>query len=281
MGKTILITVDLEDWFQVENFKNYIPFTQWDNKEFRFEDNTRKLLDILKKHQIKATFFILGWNAERSHGLVQEIYKQGHEVASHGYAHQLCSSQSKDALCEDLRKSKMILEDIIGSEVKGYRAPSFSINNQAIILLKELGYTYDSSHNTYGLNKRYGKLDLSGFYRSGIAYIDSDGFTEIPINNLKTCIATLPWAGGGYFRLYPRWLFNAGVSRILKKEQCYLFYMHPWEIDPLQTRVAEAKYSFRFRQYINLDKSADRLSSFIKTFQNCSFMTCSQYLGSL
>ena len=281
MKKSILITVDVEDWFQVENFKKYIPFSQWDNKEFRFEDNTRKLLALFNDHQIKATFFILGWNAERSRGLVREIHKQGHEVASHGYAHKLCSVQSKDELCEDLRKSKTLLEDIIGAEVKGYRAPGFSINTQAILFLKELVYTYDSSYNTFGLNSRHGKLDLSDFYRSGIAYIDSDGFGEIPINNLKTCMMFLPWAGGGYFRLYPRWLFNAGVSRILNKENVYLFYMHPWEIDPLQPRVAEANFFFSFRQYINLDKSADRLSSFINTFQDCSFMTCSQYLDSL
>ncbi len=122
----------------VENFKEYIPFSEWENKEFRFEVNTRKLLSIFSEHQIKTTFFILGWNAERSHGLVREIYKQGHEVASHGYTHRMCTSQSEDALYEELRKSKMLLEDIIGAEVAHYRVPSFFINNQAINSLKKL-----------------------------------------------------------------------------------------------------------------------------------------------
>lgn len=280
-SKTILITVDLEDWFQVENFKDYIHYSQWENKEYRFESNTRELLDIFYEHQIKATFFIVGWNAERTHGLVREIYEQGHEVASHGYTHQMCSVQSKNVLCEDLRKSKLLLEDIIGAEVKGYRAPSFSINNQAIILLKELGYTYDSSYNTFGLNNRHGKLDLSDFHRFGIAYIDSDGFSEIPISNLKTCITTLPWPGGGYFRLFPSVIFNAGVSRILNKEKGYIFYMHPWEIDPAQPRVLGANFFFRFRHYLNLDKSKDRLSKFIDKFRECTFMTCTQYLDIL
>ncbi len=281
MEKTILITIDLEDWFQVENFKEYIPFSQWDNKEFRFEYNTRRLLDFFNEYQIKATFFILGWNAKRARGLVREIHVQGHEVASHGYAHELCFLQSKDALFEDLRSSKILLEDTIGAEVKGYRAPGFSINDQAILFLKELGYTYDSSYNTFGLNSRHGKLDLSGFRQTGIAYIDCDGFREIPVSNLEIYKMCLPWAGGGYFRFYPRWLFNAGVSRILNKENGYMFYMHPWEIDPLQPRVAGANFFFRSRHYINLDKSMGKLSSFINSFQNCSFMTCSQYIDSM
>ncbi len=148
----ILITVDLEDWFQVENFKNSIPFSEWDTKEFRFENNTRRLLEIFEEYNIKATFFILGWNAERAPELVREIHNLGHEIASHGYYHNLCSDITTEDIREDLQKSKFVLEGIIGSPVFGYRAPSFSITERTISLLKEIGYTYDSSYNNFSLN---------------------------------------------------------------------------------------------------------------------------------
>ena len=135
--KSILITIDLEDWFQVENFKNSIPFSEWDTKEFRFENNTRRLLEIFEKYNIKATFFILGWNAERASELVREIHNLGHEVASHGYNHNLCSDISTGKIYEKIiQKSKSILEDIIGTPVFGYRAPSFSITENTISLLE-------------------------------------------------------------------------------------------------------------------------------------------------
>ena len=274
----ILITVDLEDWFQVENFKNSIPFSEWDTKELRFENNTRRLLEIFEEYNIKATFFILGWNAERAPELVREIHNLGHEIASHGYNHNLCSDVDAEELREDLKKSKSILEDLIGSPVFGYRAPSFSITDQTITLLKESGYTYDSSYNNFGLNRRHGSLDLSKYKKKSFAYKDFEGFWELPISNLTIGNMTFPWGGGGYFRLFNKTLFRIGVQRILKNERGYMFYMHPWEIDHKQPRVEEAGLFFRFRHYVNLEKFKDRLSSFIESFQECSFVTCSQYL---
>ena len=276
-----MITIDLEDWFQVENFKNCIPFSQWSAQEQRFEYNTRRLLEIFDEYKIKVTFFILGWNAEQSPELVREIHNLGHEIASHGYSHNLCSDVDAEELREDLKKSKSILEDLIRSQVYGYRAPGFSITDQTILHLKETGYTYDSSYNNFSLNHRHGSLDLSQYRKKEIAYEDSEGFWELPISNLTICNMVIPWGGGGYFRLLNRTLFRIGVQRILKKERGYMFYMHPWEIDPEQPRVKEAGLFFRFRHYLNLKKFKDRLSSFIESFQNCSFVTCSQYLESL
>jgi len=280
-GNNILITVDLEDWFQVENFKNSITFSEWDTKELRFENNTRRLLEIFEVYNIKATFFILGWNAERAPGLVREIHNLGHEIASHGYYHNLCSDSTTEDIREDLQKSKFILEKIVGSPVFGYRAPSFSITEHAISLLKEIGYTYDSSYNNFSLNHRHGCLDLSQYKKKSLAYKDFEGFWELPVSNLTIGNMIFPWGGGGYFRLLSRTLFRIGVQRIFKKEHGYMFYMHPWEIDPKQPRVPDAGFFFRYRHYHNLGKFESRFSSFIESFQNCSFLTCLQYLESL
>ena len=277
----VMITIDLEDWFQVENFKNCIPFSQWSTIEQRFEYSTRELLKIFDEKGIKATFFILGWNAEQAPELVREIHNLGHEVASHGYSHKLCSDVDAEELREDLKKSKSILEDLIGSQIYGYRAPGFSITDQTILHLKETGYTYDSSYNSFGLNHRHGKMDLTQYNKKLLAYRDSGGFWELPISNLEIGNIILPWGGGGYFRLLNRTLFRFGVQRILKKKRGYMFYMHPWEIDPKQPRVSDAGFFFRFRHYLNLKKFKDRLSSFIESFQDCSFVTCSHYLESL
>lgn len=274
----IMITIDLEDWFQVENFKNCIPFSQWSDREQRFEYSTRKLLRIFDEKGIKATFFVLGWNAEQAPELVREIHNLGHEIASHGYSHKLCSDIDTEALREDIKKSKSILEDLTGSQVNGYRAPGFSITDETILHLKEIGYTYDSSYNSFGLNHRHGKMNLTQYNKKLLAYRDSEGFWELPISNLGIGKIILPWGGGGYFRLLNKTLFSCGVKRILSRESGYMFYAHPWEIDHRQPRVKEAGLSFRFRHYLNLKKFKDKLSSFIESFQNCSFVTCSQYI---
>jgi len=279
--KPILLTIDLEDWFQVENFKNYIDQSDWKNLEWRFERNTHTLLDLFDQNQIKATFFVLGWNAEHVPQLIKEIYRRGHEVASHGYMHDLCSIVDEVALRNDLRKSKQILEDITGVEVKGYRAPSFSISDDVIHLLKETGYQYDSSYDCSSLNPRHGTIDLAGFMQKGIAYMDSGGFSEIPISNLQIANTTLPWGGGGYFRFWPRSLFQLGVRKILSEQEGYVFYTHPWEFDPGQPRVNQAAPLSRFRHYLNLESSLNKFTSFIKSFDGMEFLTCQKYIDNL
>ncbi|MBC2695115.1 MAG: DUF3473 domain-containing protein [Desulfobacteraceae bacterium] len=283
----ILITIDVEDCFQVENFKQYIPFSSWDSYELRVEKNTHKILDILDSQQsnpsnptnTKATFFILGWIAERLPHLVREIYARGHEVASHGYSHDLCNKQSVQDLKKDLKYSKKLLEDIIGSKVIGYRAPSFAINDDILKIIEDSGYYYDSSFNSFGLHSRYGKVNLNKNRRKGIAFQISDTFCELPISNIKLWNRIFPFGGGAYFRLIPYFLFRMGVKSILNSEKTYLLYLHPWEIDPEQPRVNSASIFFKFRHHVNLNKTAYKLALFLETFKECSFITCRHYLA--
>jgi polysaccharide deacetylase family protein (PEP-CTERM system associated) len=315
----ILVTIDVEDWFQVENFKQYIAFSSWKNHELRVEKNTYRILDILDsatcgqpaprnsasepqnsecrspnpsnsinpsnptnpsnlKHSPKATFFVLGWIAERLPHLVREIRARGHEVASHGYHHRLYRKETRGDIKGDLIDSKRLLEDVTGVPVYGFRAPSFSINHGALKVIEDCGYVYDSSFNSFGMNKRHGQIELRRRRRKGIAFQVSHTLYELPISNLRIGTYVVPWGGGGYFRLIPLALFKIGVRSIMKKEKAYLFYMHPWEIDPEQPRVREASKLFRFRHYVNLDKTVSKLSSFIETFKECHFATCHEYL---
>ena len=277
MSETILITIDVEDWFQVENFKSLIPFSSWPSREFRVEKNTRQLLDILGHR--RATFFILGWIAERLPGLVRDIHDQGHEVASHGYHHNLCNQQSGKELEKDLADSKKRLEDIIGASVVGYRAPSFSINDDVLKMIESCGYRYDSSFNSFAMHDRYGKVDLSQNKRKGIAVQISRNFHELPISNLRMGNRVFPLGGGGYFRLIPFPLFKMGIRQILKNDGAYLFYMHPWELDPGQPKVSDAPPSYKFRHYTNLKRVQSKLSGLFKAFRQSEFVTCRDYLA--
>lgn len=277
----ILLTFDVEDWFQVENFKEYIPYSSWVAKELRVEKNTMDLLDLLDgvPMHIKATFFILGWIAERHPELVMEIQKRGHEVASHGYDHHLCYNQTSEELRQDLIKSKELLEDLIGAEVSGYRAPSFSITDKAIKIVQDVGYLYDSSYNSYGAHGRYGTLSLPKKQKQDMPlYAMSSSFYEIPVSNLKLGERIIPWGGGGYFRLLPSLLHRAGVKQILKRNRCYTFYMHPWEIDPDQPRVKEARSFFRFRHYVNLAGAKNKLLRLLEDNSENSFQTCREFV---
>lgn len=276
---SVLITTDVEEWFQVENFKSYIPFSSWDSHKFRIEKSTHHLLDLLDYRQ--TTFFILGWSAKRLPHLVREIHARGHEVASHGYNHKLCSEQSPYDLKKDLTESRKLLEDIIGAPVTGYRAPSFSISNDILKIIEDCGYRYDSSYNSFAMHGRYGKADLSGKSRNGIAIKISDNFQELPISNLAIGKHVFPLGGGGYFRLIPFPFFKTGVKHILKKEKAYLFYMHPWEIDPEQPKVNKASMSYKFRHYVNLKKFHLKLSALFEAFSECCFVTCQEYLRNL
>jgi polysaccharide deacetylase family protein (PEP-CTERM system associated) len=236
---------------------------------------------------------VLGWLAERLPSLVREIQSRGHEIASHGYNHQLPDQLSAAELKMDLTDSKKQLEDLSGSPVSGYRAPSFAINDDLLKLVEDCGYQYDSSYNSFGLHGRYGKISLNGAGKQGIAHKISDNFFELPISNLHLSTSGtlahfrhfrhfhLPLGGGGYFRLTPYRLFRHGVQQILRKEGAYLFYIHPWEIDPDQPRVREASTNFKFRHYNNLARTYSRLKDLIENFNSCNFITCNQYLDEL
>jgi polysaccharide deacetylase family protein (PEP-CTERM system associated) len=177
-----------------------------------------------------------------------------------------------------LSKSKKLLEDITGRPVYGYRAPGFSISRDIMSLVEEAGYLYDSSFNSFKLNKRYGQIELKPNHGNGILHKISESFYEIPISNVRIGGKVVPWGGGGYFRLFPLKLFKQGVQSILKKQGAYLFYTHPWEFDPEQPRVSDIPGSFKFRHYVNLDKTYSRLSNLLNAFKSYRFSTCFQYI---
>lgn len=286
MGNTLLITFDVEDWFQVENFRNNISFSSWSSRELRVEKNVHRLLDLIDSInrtrgdtiKIKTTFFVLGWLAERVPALVREIHHRGHEVASHGFFHELSNQQDPEKFKQDIIDSKKLLEDIIGGQVFGYRAPNFSVSPVILRIIEDNGYLYDSSFNSFSINSRYGQLELSKYRKKGIAIEVSKSFYEIPISNLTFGRFVLPWGGGGYFRLFPSAIFQMGIRAILRKQGVYLFFMHPWEIDPGQPKVTDASALNRFRHYLNIDKAFARLSSFLENSSSASFVSCKEYL---
>ncbi len=274
----ILITVDLEDWFQVENLRQQFPQNLWNTNLIRVQEPTISLLKLFKKYQVKATFFVLGWLAKYIPDLLMEIAKQGHEIASHGFSHELCYNLHDSDLLDDLRQGKSLLEEITGQKVYGYRAPSFSINRNLIVSLKKLGFIYDSSYNDFAAHDRYGSL--SGKWTEVAPGIlkNEQGLFEIPVKNLKVCGKAIPWGGGGYFRLIPVWLFNIGVSHLIKRNKVHLFYCHPWEFDPGQPRVKGMRFDYRFRHYVNLEKNLNKFEKFLRKFSHFNFLTCKGFL---
>jgi polysaccharide deacetylase family protein (PEP-CTERM system associated) len=279
--KTILLTFDVEDWFQVENFKGYIPFSSWNDHELRVEKNIHLILDLLDSFSFKpkATFFVLGWIARKLPNMVKEIHKRGHEVASHGNQHHLFTNQSFKEVEQDLKSGKALLEDITGHKIFGYRAPSFAVNNDILKIIQGTGHAYDSSYNSFAMHGRYGSIDLSNDTKKGIAHKISNNFFELPISNLTISQKTFPLGGGGYFRLIPFPLFRFGMNRVLNKNNAFVFYSHPWEFDPDQPRVEQASTGFKFRHYINLNRTEKKFTSMIKNFKNLKFTSCIDYLN--
>jgi polysaccharide deacetylase family protein (PEP-CTERM system associated) len=246
------------------------------------EKNTLRLMNLFDRigNGFKATFFVLGWIADRHPQLVREIHDRGHEVASHGYSHLMCTQMEPAEVENDLKKSKEILEGITGKPIIGFRAPNFSISDRIIPLIEEAGYQYDSSYNNFNRHQRYGSLSTTGFKKKGIAFQINPNFYEIPISNMRLGSNVIPWGGGGYFRFFPTLMFQAGVKRILSRKQAYMFYLHPWEIDPNQPVAPSNTRMSNWKHYLNLDKTLGRLERLLENFNHCSFMTCSQYLES-
>jgi polysaccharide deacetylase family protein (PEP-CTERM system associated) len=274
----IVVTVDLEDWFQVENARSAYPVATWDACDLRVSLYTRVLLDIFDYYNVRCTFFVLGWLAERCKSVVREIQARGHELASHGYGHQLTYELSREKLREDLYRSKSLLEDITGNRVLGYRAPSFSITDRLLETLRELDYVYDSSYNNTAVNKRYGKIEGQWHKSSAGRMMARNGIIELPVSNLKVDRFTLPWGGGGYFRFWPFFLFKWGVKRILSAQGSYLFYFHPWEMDSVQPKIRNIGITKRFRHRLNLVNTFHRINLLFSTFKQCRFIPCASFL---
>lgn len=260
------LTVDVEDYFQVSAFADNIDQQEWKSHPLRVENNTQRLLDIFDEYNVKATFFVLGWVAERTGGLIREIAERGHEVASHGYSHQLVYNQSREIFKEETIRAKNILEDIIQTRVRGYRAASYSITKQsiwALDILAEAGFDYDSSIFPIR-HDRYGMPDTPAYpYKLNVA--NGSSIVEFPLSTAKIFHYRFPIAGGGYFRLYPYWLSKAGLKQVNHQQQPFIFYLHPWEIDPDQPRIS-ASWLSRFRHYNNLDKCESRLRDLLADF---------------
>jgi polysaccharide deacetylase family protein (PEP-CTERM system associated) len=259
------MSIDVEDWFHVENLKRAIPRDSWDGRQLRVERNTDRMLALLDRRDARCTFFVLGWVAERCPRLVERIAAAGHEVASHGYGHDLVYELSENEFREDVRRCKELLEDLTGAPVRGYRAPSFSITEWSIPILQELGFAYDSSAFPTVAHDRYG--NLPGIAAGQQVVELRPGFHEVCISCLMVGSRGLPWGGGGYFRLLPYGVFRRGVARILRSGEPYVFYIHPWEIDPDQPRVTGLPRLHEFRHYVGLGRAEDHLQSLLEDFR--------------
>ena len=262
------LSVDVEDYFHVSALADAIPRETWDDMEYRVEANTHKLLQLFDELGSKATFFVLGYVARRSPGLVREIHQQGHEVACHGMSHQLIYNQTRKVFAEETRASKQMLEAITGDPVVGYRAASWSITRRSLWALDticELGFQYDSSifpirHDRYGIP---GALQHPGLIESP----QGQKIVEFPPSTVSLSGMRLPVAGGGYFRLFPYRLTQFGLRRINRRaRQPFIFYLHPWEVDPDQPRFETSRLS-RFRHYTNLDQTEPRLRKLLTEFE--------------
>ena len=261
-----MLSFDLEDWFQVERLRSAIARNEWGNYEIRMTSTTEKLLDILRKHELKATFFVLGWIAEKVPGLIWKMKEDGHEIASHGYGHELLHELNKDEFEKDLLMSKYILKELTGEEILGYRAPSFTITSYVPEILERNGFKYDSSFFPCSFNLRYGKVEMKTITQDLSIGRLHNGLLEVPISTLRLFGREIPWGGGGYFRLYPYWLFKMGVKSFAKEKRGYVFYAHPWEMDPGQPRVENTTVLNRFFHYYGLSSTERKLENLLKDF---------------
>jgi polysaccharide deacetylase family protein (PEP-CTERM system associated) len=260
------MTIDVEDYFQVSAFASHIARDNWASMPCRVESNVDRILALLNNENVKATFFTLGWIAERYPAMVRRIVDNGHELASHGYGHLRASDQTAAEFSDDITRSKSLLEDIGGQQVLGYRAPSFSIGTRnlwALDSLLQAGYRYSSSiypiqHDHYGMPD----APRFAFYPNG-----KDGLLEVPITTVRMMNKNLPAGGGGYFRFFPyavsRW-FLQKVNR--EDKQSGIFYFHPWELDPGQPRQVGVSAKTRFRHYVNLDRMEGRIKALTRDF---------------
>ena len=261
------LTIDVEDYYQVSAFESVVRFEDWERYESRVERNTKRILDILDEHNTKATFFVLGWVAEREPKLVQTIQNRGHEIASHGYSHQRVYTQTPGQFHEETRRAKGVLEDAIGQTIIGYRAASFSITEKslwALDILGEQGIEYDSSiypvwHDLYGMphHKRFAHI-LNGKRNFPIM--------EFPLSTVRIAGMNFPMGGGGYLRLLPFKVTKMAIQHINDKEnQPAVVYLHPWELDPAQPRI-EAGWKSRFRHYTNQGRMERKIRRLLSDF---------------
>jgi polysaccharide deacetylase family protein (PEP-CTERM system associated) len=267
------LTIDLEDWFCVYNLRDAIPYERWDACELRVEAVTDRLLGLLRRHSIKATFFVLGWIAERCPGLIKAIAGEGHEIACHGYSHRLVYNLSKSEFEKELVDTLAVVQPLAQHPVIGFRAPSFSVKASAewvFSTLRERGFLYDSSIFPVGFHPDYanGGEPLE-------PHPTSAGIIEFPLSCFRFAGIRVPCCGGGYFRLLPYSIIRFGIRRCNKEGRPAIFYLHPWELDPAQPRVKLPAIR-AFRHYLNLEKTERRLERLLNDF---SWTTVRDVLG--
>jgi len=256
------LTIDVEDYFQVSALAPHFPRARWETIPCRVETNVGRILALLGEAHVHATFFTLGWVAERYPALVRAIAAQGHEIASHGYWHQRITELTPGAFLEDIRRAKAVLEEVSGTAVIGYRAPSFSVGRHslwAFDAIAEAGYRYSSS--VYPIrHDHYGLPDAPRF-----PFRPRPGVLEVPVSTVCLLRINVPAGGGGYFRLLPYGLSRWLIQRVNRVDgQPAVFYLHPWEIDAAQPRVRQASAKTRFRHYVNLHRTEGRLRSLLR-----------------
>jgi len=266
-------SVDLEDWFCAYNFVRAIPYDSWDSQILRVKKPTQRILEILDQHNTKATFFILGWIADRCPELIKSVAAAGHEIATHGYAHIMVKEGTEKSFEEDLVNSLRAIRRSVDVPVVGYRAPSFSVSPQIFWifdLLAKHGIKYDSSVFPISFHPEYGakKTSLS-------IHNISDALIEFPLSCFTVLGKKVPCCGGGYFRLFPYSITAYGIRRCNKENRPAVFYIHPWEIDVDQPRIKDISLTKRLRHYVNLDKTERRLHRLLTEFE---FTTLSSIL---
>lgn len=270
-------SIDVEDYFQVAALAPAISRESWPTREYRVEANTERILSLLAEKGVHGTFFVLGWVAEKSPDLVKRIAAAGHEIACHGFSHQLIYSQSQSEFREETARAKGFLESLLGERVLGYRAASFSITSRslwALDILIDLGFEYDSSifpirHDRYGIPGASAAIGR-------ISAPSQRTLVEFPMSAASFMGVQVPVSGGGYFRILPYWLTRTGLRQINEKAgRPFTFYLHPWEVDPGQPRVKVSAFS-RFRHYTNLHRCESRLRQLLTDF---SFSTMRDVLG--
>lgn len=262
-------TVDVEEYFQVSALEPYIPRCHWEGMESRVARGVDCLLDLLATHSTRATFFVLGWIAERHPEVIRSITGNGHEVASHGWEHRRVTRQTPDEFRESVRSSKLLLEDLTGQPVIGFRAPSFSIVpglEWALDILIEEGFQYDSSLfpiNRQGYGYPGGSRDAHWLERA------SGRLMELPPATLRRWGRTFPAGGGAYFRLLPYYWIRSAVRDYDRRRVPATFYIHPWEVDPQQPRIPLLSLRTRIRHYGGLDRTVRRLKRLLREFKFC------------
>ncbi|MBV9483067.1 MAG: DUF3473 domain-containing protein [Acidobacteria bacterium] len=265
-----VISVDVEDYFQAESFAEIVDRSRWNTYTSRVDANTRRLLELFDERGVQASFFIVGWVAERFPQLIRDIAAAGHELGCHSYWHRLIYKLTAEDFREDTHRAKSTIEQIAGTQVLGYRAPTYSIVSQslwALAILVELGFSYDSSifptkHDRYGMPRAP---------RSPFRVITSSGsLIEFPITTFRVRGHNMPVAGGGYLRILPEWYTKWGIRSVCREGLPIICYVHPWEIDPAQPRLP-GRLTSRLRHYTNLSKTYGRLDKMLRSAPFTSF----------